>query len=188
MDLPECSRRTPLKSVDRSLDRASAIVFAFLAICLFANVVGIPRTIVLKLGDIALERPPHVYMLKDSQSGLRGLPLFELLADIHLADIRETDLRMSEDGVPLGKPFASYEDMINVGKGSYLGRYDRLSFTTSDNSDPRGNGRTYVVSFRVGFQWAFLGILVGIVVILRGILVLQGWPANSARNAQTTGA
>jgi hypothetical protein len=167
------------KSPDGILQGGSIVLFTLLTVGFVTNVIGIPRTITLHPGDIQLERPPHVYMLIDSDRRLRGLPFLELLNDVHLADIRNTDLRMAEDGKPLGTPFASYEDMIRTGGGLYLGRYDRLSFTTSDNSDPRSNHRTYTVALRVGFRWTLLAWLFGFIALLRAILIFRGWRGQS---------
>lgn len=52
-----------------------------------------------------------------------------------------------EDGKPLPSPRALHEDIRNKGKGHYSHWTEgSLYFSASDNSDPRANGRKYVLS------------------------------------------
>jgi hypothetical protein len=52
-----------------------------------------------------------------------------------------------EDGQPLGPAHASFQEIASVGHGRFIFGRDTQSmfviFSTSDNSDPNGNGRTY---------------------------------------------
>ena len=59
--------------------------------------------------------------------------------------VRPSRLRLLEDGKPLGSPHAPHEDVRRRGKGAYSHWGDQLWFSTSDNSDPMTNGRTYTV-------------------------------------------
>jgi hypothetical protein len=53
-----------------------------------------------------------------------------------------------EDGKPLPGPAnAQHDDIRQVGQGSYSFWYDSVYFSTSDNSDPRTNGRQYEIRF-----------------------------------------
>jgi len=54
-------------------------------------------------------------------------------------------LQVFEDGFPLGPAHAPHSDIAGVGGGRYSHWGDRLSLSTSDNSDPRTNGREYHV-------------------------------------------
>jgi hypothetical protein len=48
-----------------------------------------------------------------------------------------------EDGVPLPKPHASHDEIRKRGEGAYSHWKDEIYLSTSDNSDPRTNGRRY---------------------------------------------
>src|SRR5215469_1993227 len=48
-----------------------------------------------------------------------------------------------EDDKPLGPPHAQHETIRSTGMGAYSHWNDTLFFSTSDNSDPRINGRQY---------------------------------------------
>lgn len=55
-------------------------------------------------------------------------------------------LRVFEDGNALGPAHAGHDEVRTVGLGRYSHWGDTLYFSTSDNSDPRTNGRRYTVS------------------------------------------
>jgi SAM-dependent methyltransferase len=52
-------------------------------------------------------------------------------------------LTLYENGVALRPAHAVLDDVRRVGFGAYCHRRDRLCFSSSDNSDPNENGRTY---------------------------------------------
>ncbi len=54
-----------------------------------------------------------------------------------------------ENGIPLGPGNSNGPSISCFGKGRYQFRYDRLHFSTSDNTDPRTNGRHYEI------EWPF---------------------------------
>ncbi len=54
-------------------------------------------------------------------------------------------LQVLEDGVPLGPAHAPHSDIADEGGGRYSHWGDSLLFSSSDNSDPRTNGRAYHV-------------------------------------------
>ncbi|MCC6908255.1 MAG: hypothetical protein IT430_09975 [Phycisphaerales bacterium] len=56
-------------------------------------------------------------------------------------DDRQTGLRLFEDGVPLPLAHARFEEIGTIGRGRYLHLGPRVWFSTTDNSDPRENGR-----------------------------------------------
>lgn len=65
-------------------------------------------------------------------------------------------LELSEDGVPLPMPRALHEDIRDLGQGRYSHWGGSLYLSTSDNSDPRMNGRTYSVAERpAGPRYSF---------------------------------
>lgn len=58
------------------------------------------------------------------------------------------DFVLYEDDVPLPMPHATADDIIAKGMGRYMLRGDgMIIFSSSDNSDPRTNGRKYRVSY-----------------------------------------
>lgn len=59
----------------------------------------------------------------------------------------KSGLLLFEDGKPLGPPRSAHEDIRKKGHGRYSHwTREQLYFSTSDNSDPRTNGRTYAVA------------------------------------------
>jgi hypothetical protein len=54
-------------------------------------------------------------------------------------------LAMLEDGKPLGPPHQEHAIVRNKGKGAYSHWGSGFYFSTSDNSDPRQNGREYTL-------------------------------------------
>lgn len=52
-------------------------------------------------------------------------------------------LRVFEDGKELGPPHSMHEDVRTRGKGAFSHWYDSLYLSSSDNTDPRTNGRKY---------------------------------------------
>lgn len=59
--------------------------------------------------------------------------------------LEQSRLVLLEDGHPLGRPHASVSMVRDVGRGRYSHWMDQLIFSTSDNSDPNSNHRTYAL-------------------------------------------
>lgn len=53
-------------------------------------------------------------------------------------------LDLLEDGVGLGPPHSEHNGISATGRGAYSHWHNTLYFSTSDNSDPRTNGRDYI--------------------------------------------
>ncbi len=70
--------------------------------------------------------------------------------DIDMWD--RSPLRLFEDGRPLGPGHALHRLIRGTGSGAYSHWQTRLIFSTSDNSDPNTNGRTYVVDLGQGLS------------------------------------
>ena len=63
-----------------------------------------------------------------------------------LSDLESSSsLLLFEDGRPLGPAHAPHDEMRALGGGRFSHWGAHLYFTTSDNSDPRSNGRRYTV-------------------------------------------
>jgi hypothetical protein len=73
-----------------------------------------------------------------------------------------------EDGVLLAKPHEPLSLIANYGRGSYLFKGQVLSFSTSDNSDPRTNGRQYTIEypFRIRIRYQILFFIITSVAFL----------------------
>jgi catechol 2,3-dioxygenase-like lactoylglutathione lyase family enzyme len=61
-----------------------------------------------------------------------------------------SQLRLYEDGVLLGSPHTAHATIRSVGQGAYSHWGDSIYFSSSDNTDPRTNGRSYT--------WAIQGV------------------------------
>jgi hypothetical protein len=162
--------------------RASIFILGVLALGLAVNTVGIAHNATLRTEDIGVEREPYVYMVENTPRRLRIVPsLLNVSTDPSLADTWRSSVQIFENDLPLPDPAASFQDMMDIGAGRYTYRPERLSFTTSDNSDPRTNGRTYVIAYRLGLRWNVLGWLTVALVAVRALLVLR-YPPKSAQS------
>jgi len=57
-------------------------------------------------------------------------------------------LVLLEDGLPLAKAHCGHDDIRQLGKGRYSHWCNAVYFATSDDSDPRTNGRVYTAEER----------------------------------------
>jgi hypothetical protein len=84
---------------------------------------------------------------------------------------------LTENGVPLGPPHSGHDDIRRMGGGRYS-LWDRsLVFSTNDGTDPRDNGRSYVVTGRtriggLAVLWSILGAASAGCLAL----ILRSWP------------
>lgn len=69
---------------------------------------------------------------------------------------RDSALRLQEDGRSLGPMHALHDDIRKIGGGVYSHWNEQLYFSASDNSDPRTNGRSYLVTAPLKLQPAVL--------------------------------
>lgn len=76
-------------------------------------------------------------------------------------DRGESSLRLLEDGRPLGPAHSIHADIASTGRGRYSHWAGAILFSTSDNSDPRANGRTYRYEdqARLGTAFGIFGML-----------------------------
>jgi hypothetical protein len=78
---------------------------------------------------------------EDNNCWLASVPEW-LLSDREAA----SRLRLYEDGRPLGPAHSAHSDIRSLGQGRFSHWGPTVYFSTSDNSDPRTNGRRYSVS------------------------------------------
>ena len=83
--------------------------------------------------------PPFAHM--EGHTWVCPLERFRALADDNLS--HNSPLQLLEDGRPLGPGHSLHQDIAIQGQGRYSHWENRLWFSTSDNSDPNNNGRTY---------------------------------------------
>ena len=74
------------------------------------------------------------------------LPGFEELGD-HSTEPSRSAMILLEDGRALRPRHAVHEDIRRLGSGRYSHWTSYLIFSTSDNSDPNENGRSYEIAF-----------------------------------------
>jgi hypothetical protein len=69
----------------------------------------------------------------------------------HLADNeknpQQSPLILFENATPLGPSHTLHHDIYTWGSGRYSHWGDYLYFSTSDNTDPNTNGRTYTILY-----------------------------------------
>ncbi len=96
--------------------------------------------------QIQLERP----FSKDNGWGWHvSMPQFAHLAD-DTSDPYRSPLVLLEDGHPSPFAHALHDDICNIGRGRFSHWKSNLYFSSTDNSDPNANGRTYRIRFQFG--------------------------------------
>ena len=68
-------------------------------------------------------------------------------------------LLLLEQGAPIGPPHATHASIAAQGRGAFSHWGDALVFSASDNSDPRTNGRAYLVRLPVAPAWWVVWVL-----------------------------
>ena len=93
----------------------------------------------------ALVRRPYAGTVGDFGPE-QGHCFYAPLPSYLLSDLESSSsLVLFEDDRPLGPAHAPHDEMRSLGGGRYSHWGTHLFFTTSDNSDPRSNGRRYTV-------------------------------------------
>lgn len=100
-------------------------------------------------------------------------PLYQIVSD---AGGSTSSLTMLENGRELSGRHALHRDIEAKGEGRYSHWGDQVYFSTSDNTDPRTNGRSYTLRVKPTLPvefWAPLAFLIA-AFGLRGVILLQG--------------
>lgn len=66
---------------------------------------------------------------------------------------QESNLLLFENGTQLGPAHSTHSDIRSKGAGAYSHWGGALYFSTSDNTDPRTNGRSYSIKVSLGLRW-----------------------------------
>lgn len=81
--------------------------------------------------------------------------------------------RLFENDRPLGPQDSAHADIRELGGGRYSHWGDEFYFSASDNSDPRTNGKTYVVVGRLSAaRWVVWALGLATLLGLTGVLVM----------------
>lgn len=79
--------------------------------------------------------------------GLEGLVRFPYRIEADSSTDRFVSrLAVHEGGRPLGPAHSLHDTIRTIGRGAYSHRQDQVIFSTTDNSDPRANGRAYKIA------------------------------------------
>jgi hypothetical protein len=93
----------------------------------------------------ALMRSPYRGIVREMHPE-HGYCFYTRLPSRLLSDLENvSSLLLFEDGRPLGPPHAPHDQLRALGGGRFSHWGAHLYFSTSDNSDPRFNGRRYTV-------------------------------------------
>ena len=107
----------------------------------------IPSPGFLRIARAMLRRPYRG--LVQSFAPEQGYCYVSSLPPLLLSDRESSSsLEFFEDGRPLGPAHASHQDIRGIGHGRFSHWGQQLYFSTSDNTDPRANGRRYEVRER----------------------------------------
>ncbi len=101
--------------------------------------------------------PPDKVDLREGHSYEYQLPrrLFRVRSDSQV-DRRQAESVLREDGGPMGPAHGNHRSIGSIGMGKYSHWGDNLIFSSSDNSDPRTNGRHYSLISRGRLPHGFL--------------------------------
>lgn len=102
-------------------------------------------------------------------------PLFEVIDD--RGGSATNNLAISENGQPLGPANSSHNEIQEKGGGRFSLWKGQAVFSSSDGSDPRTNGRTYVASVtaQIAEYWGYIGLIFIWIVSLAFSKWLEPW-------------
>lgn len=99
---------------------------------------------------LRLEISPSLVRPEQGHAWIVALPAEWAPFSSDLKNLDRSRLRLTENGTRLGPGNAAHAEIREDGKGVYSHWQTALYFSTSDNSDPRRNGRIYVVEIPAG--------------------------------------
>ncbi len=96
--------------------------------------------------------------------------------------------QVTEDGRPLPGPANSpHDDIRTAGRGRFSFWHDALYLATSDNSDPRSNGRTYGIRYPLRLGGLGTAVLCLISLLVSGLSVRSLWRSRQRREGPSRG-
>ena len=96
---------------------------------------------------------------------------------------QRSSLTVYENGTELGPRHAQHDRIRDVGRGAYSHWGRTVLFSSSDNTDPRTNGRRYTFEARAELSPLALwpGLLLAATAV--ALALRRSWPGSSAANA-----
>ena|ERR1700760_323592 len=135
-----------LYSITALTSREWRVVLASALLALISSAAlafGFPDHDQVPTHEVQLRRPFRQMKHAHSYAAIVNRPDF-----VPDSETFQSGLLLYEDGKLIGPPHAAFNDIAQQGGGRYLYTADRqftLIFSTSDNSDPNTNGRSYRV-------------------------------------------
>lgn len=169
-----------LASVSSSVSRLPLWLFGGIAVLLLAHLAAV----------IAVVRPPVIVATIDpsrisSDSGVGyvtpmrlGGRVFTVKSDSE--EVLASRLRFFENQTELEPAHAPHDDIRRRGVGRFSHWRGDLFFSTSDNSDPRTNGRSYGVFVKTALNFDLL-VALGVLDVLC-LLALRAWVIRHFKN------
>jgi len=144
----------------------SAAVVTLWCAVFYAYKVGVPYSQRLVPSDIQLEQG-FSYWIEASQPALSFAFIRQTDSSDHPS---ASDAQLFENGKRLGPSHALHKVIRSFGKGQFSDWAGSIYFSTSDNSNPRGNGRAYELRDRAflkkpaikGANWVAVALLIAI--------------------------
>lgn len=125
--------------------RLLIIIFSVMGICLsFYGLCSTPFSVTLKHAINNSDVIPEVI---DTYSFIVALPS-EIPSGDDNANHRRSTIIFTENGIPLS-PHRPHDDIRKKGKGLFSHWNKHLIFSSTDNSDPRTNGKAYEISYTI---------------------------------------
>ncbi|MEA1937584.1 MAG: hypothetical protein U9N14_00610 [Pseudomonadota bacterium] len=122
-----------------------------IGLCLIISVIGM----VLELGAWTHDFPLDPSAIKAGKGHHFKSVLessFGIITVQGPGNLRKDTSRLFENGIEIGQPTQGYWSIEALGEGRFTTRHNRFHFSTSDNTDPRINGRDYVVRAQYRFE------------------------------------
>jgi len=166
LDMGKFRRRSVLENL--YVIGATILILVGVFVALYAQaIIHIPfaeqRTI-LQVKDVVPKKPTHLYILP---LGINWM---------NQADLGQSPAVVYENGIPLSSPNSLHQTIKDDGMGGYSIWNGNLYFSSSDNTDPRTNGRKYEIEWphplRPVLQWiAYIAGILGLVMLVLRVLL-----------------
>ena len=109
------------------------------------------------------------------------------------ADLGVSPAIVYENSIPLERPNSMHQEIRELGNGRYSVWEGKLYFSSSDNTDPRANGRVYELEWPrpipLSLQWlTYLMSIAGVALIFLGKRITQLWTGKPGKSLETNRA
>ncbi len=175
MDLYKFNQRTQPENL--YMISATILILLGVFVALYSQaIINLPfakeRT-TLQAREAVPKKPTHLYVLP---LGINWMSQ---------ADLGVSPAVVYENGIPLAAPNALHQTIKDIGDGGYSIWNGNLFFSSSDNTNPRTNGRKYELEWphpiRQELQAiVYLGGLIGLLMLMFREWLISGWPNRFA--------